>query len=250
MIEVSHLTKKYGGHLAVDDVSFTVEDGQIYGLLGPNGAGKSTIMNILTGYLSATSGQVTVAGHPLPEEADEAKVCVGYLPEQPPLYPEMTVGEYLNFVAELKKVPRAQRKEQVLRAARRTGLEKVLPRLIRSLSKGYKQRVGIAQALLGSPKIIILDEPTVGLDPAQVIEMRKLIRELGKAHTVILSSHILSEVQAVCQQVLILSKGKLAASGTLQELTADGRSLEEVFLALTGAQTDPEEEEEPHDSDF
>ena len=250
MIEVSHLTKKYGGHLAVDDVSFTVEDGQIYGLLGPNGAGKSTIMNILTGYLSATSGQVTVAGHPLPEEADEAKACVGYLPEQPPLYPEMTVGEYLNFVAELKKVPRAQRKEQVLRAARRTGLEKVLPRLIRSLSKGYKQRVGIAQALLGSPKIIILDEPTVGLDPAQVIEMRKLIRELGKAHTVILSSHILSEMQAVCQQVLILSKGKLAASGTLQELTADGRSLEEVFLALTGAQTDPEEEEEPHDSDF
>lgn len=251
MIEVSHLTKKYGGHLAVDDVSFTVEDGQIYGLLGPNGAGKSTIMNILTGYLSATSGQVTVAGHPLPEEADEAKACVGYLPEQPPLYPEMTVGEYLNFVAELKKVPRAQRKEQVLRAARRTGLEKVLPRLIRSLSKGYKQRVGIAQALLGSPKIIILDEPTVGLDPAQVIEMRKLIRELGKAHTVILSSHILSEVQAVCQQVLILSKGKLAASGTLQELTADGRSLEEVFLALTGAQTNPEEEEEePHDSDF
>ena len=250
MIEVSHLTKKYGGHLAVDDVSFTVEDGQIYGLLGPNGAGKSTIMNILTGYLSATSGQVTVAGHPLPEEADEAKACVGYLPEQPPLYPEMTVGEYLNFVAELKKVPRAQRKEQVLRAARRTGLEKVLPRLIRSLSKGYKQRVGIAQALLGSPKIIILDEPTVGLDPAQVIEMRKLIRELGKAHTVILSSHILSEVQAVCQQVLILSKGKLAASGTLQELTADGRSLEEVFLALTGAQTDPEEEAEPHDSDF
>lgn len=250
MIEGSHLTKKYGGHLAVDDVSFTVEDGQIYGLLGPNGAGKSTIMNILTGYLSATNGQVTVAGHPLPEEADEAKACVGYLPEQPPLYPEMTVGEYLNFVAELKKVPRAQRKEQVLRAARRTGLEKVLPRLIRSLSKGYKQRVGIAQALLGSPKIIILDEPTVGLDPAQVIEMRKLIRELGKAHTVILSSHILSEVQAVCQQVLILSKGKLAASGTLQELTADGRSLEEVFLALTGAQTDPEEEEEPHDSDF
>lgn len=250
MIEVSHLTKKYGGHLAVDDVSFTVEDGQIYGLLGPNGAGKSTIMNILTGYLSATSGQVTVAGHPLPEEADEAKACVGYLPEQPPLYPEMTVGEYLNFVAELKKVPRAQRKEQVLRAARRTGLEKVLPRLIRSLSKGYKQRVGIAQALLGSPKIIILDEPTVGLDPAQVIEMRKLIRELGKAHTVILSSHILSEVQAVCQQVLILSKGKLAASGTLQELTADGRSLEEVLLALTGAQTDPEEEEEPNDSDF
>ena len=244
MIEVSHLIKKYGGHLAVDDVSFTVEDGQIYGLLGPNGAGKSTIMNILTGYLSATSGQVTVAGHPLPEEADEAKACVGYLPEQPPLYPEMTVGEYLNFVAELKKVPRAQRKEQVLRAARRTGLEKVLPRLIRSLSKGYKQRVGIAQALLGSPRCIILDEPTVGLDPAQVIEMRKLIRELGQSHTVILSSHILSEVQAVCQQVLILSKGKLVAAGSLQELTADGRSLEDVFLSLTGTEREEAEEEE------
>ena len=217
MIEVSHLTKQYGNHLAVDDVSFTVADGQICGLLGPNGAGKSTIMNILTGYLSATSGQVTVAGHPLPEEADAAKACVGYLPEQPPLYPEMTVQEYLTFAAELKGVKKAERKEQVCRAARRTGLETVLPRLIRSLSKGYKQRVGIAQALLGSPRLIILDEPTVGLDPAQVIEIRKLIRELGRAHTVILSSHILSEVQAVCQQILILSKGHLAAAGSLAE---------------------------------
>ena len=218
----------------MDDVSFTVEDGRIYGLLGPNGAGKSTIMNILTGYLSATSGQVTVAGHPLPEEADAAKACVGYLPEQPPLYPEMTVQEYLDFAAELKGVKKAERKEQVLKAARRTGLEAVLPRLIRSLSKGYRQRVGIAQALLGSPKLIILDEPTVGLDPAQVIEIRKLIRELGRAHTVILSSHILSEVQAVCQKVLVLSKGKLAASGTLEELTAGGKGREEVFLELTG----------------
>ena len=233
MIEVSHLTKQYGNHLAVDDVSFTVADGQICGLLGPNGAGKSTIMNILTGYLSATSGQVTVAGHPLPEEADAAKACVGYLPEQPPLYPEMTVQEYLTCAAELKGVKKAERKEQVCRAARRTGLEAVLPRLIRSLSKGYKQRVGIAQALLGSPRLIILDEPTVGLDPAQVIEIRKLIRELGRAHTVILSSHILSEVQAVCQQILILSKGHLAAAGSLEELTADGKSLEEVFLELT-----------------
>ena len=239
MIEVSHLTKQYGNHLAVDDVSFTVADGQICGLLGPNGAGKSTIMNILTGYLSATSGQVTVAGHPLPEEADAAKACVGYLPEQPPLYPEMTVQEYLTFAAELKGVKKAERKEQVCRAARRTGLEAVLPRLIRSLSKGYKQRVGIAQALLGSPRLIILDEPTVGLDPAQVIEIRKLIRELGRAHTVILSSHILSEVQAVCQQILILSKGHLAAAGSLEELTADGRSLEEVFLELTDGE--PEE---------
>ena len=239
MIEVSHLTKQYGNHLAVDDVSFTVADGQICGLLGPNGAGKSTIMNILTGYLSATSGQVTVAGHPLPEEADAAKACVGYLPEQPPLYPEMTVQEYLTFAAELKGVKKAERKEQVRRAARRTGLEAVLPRLIRSLSKGYKQRVGIAQALLGSPRLIILDEPTVGLDPAQVIEIRKLIRELGRAHTVILSSHILSEVQAVCQQILILSKGHLAAAGSLEELTADGKSLEEVFLELTDGE--PEE---------
>lgn len=238
MIEVSHLTKQYGNHLAVDDVSFTVSDGQICGLLGPNGAGKSTIMNILTGYLSATSGQVTVAGHPLPEEADAAKACVGYLPEQPPLYPEMTVQEYLTFAAELKGVKKAERKEQVCRAARRTGLETVLPRLIRSLSKGYKQRVGIAQALLGSPRLIILDEPTVGLDPAQVIEIRKLIRELGRAHTVILSSHILSEVQAVCQQILILSKGHLAAAGSLEELTADGKSLEEVFLELTDGESE------------
>ena len=239
MIEVSHLTKQYGSHLAVDDVSFTVADGQICGLLGPNGAGKSTIMNILTGYLSATSGQVTVAGHPLPEEADAAKACVGYLPEQPPLYPEMTVQEYLTFAAELKGVKKAERKEQVCRAARRTGLETVLPRLIRSLSKGYKQRVGIAQALLGSPRLIILDEPTVGLDPAQVIEIRNLIRELGRAHTVILSSHILSEVQAVCQQILILSKGHLAAAGSLEELTAGGKNLEQVFLELTDGE--PEE---------
>ena len=244
MIEVSHLTKKYGHRLAVEDVSFAVANGGICGLLGPNGAGKSTIMNILTGYLSATSGQVAVAGHPLPEEADAAKKCVGYLPEQPPIYPEMTVQEYLDFAAELKGVKKAERKEQVRSAARRTGLEKVLSRLIRSLSKGYRQRVGIAQALLGSPKLIILDEPTVGLDPAQVIEIRKLIRELGQAHTVILSSHILSEVQAVCQQVLILSKGRLAASGSLQELTADGRSLEEVFLELTGGETEESTGEE------
>ena len=244
MIEVSHLTKTYGRHLAVDDVSFAVEDGQICGLLGPNGAGKSTIMNILTGYLSATGGLVTVAGHPLPEEADAAKACVGYLPEQPPLYPEMTVEEYLLFAAELKGVKRADRKEQVRKAAHRTGLDNVMPRLIRSLSKGYRQRVGIAQALLGSPKLIILDEPMVGLDPAQVVEIRMLIRELGKAHTVILSSHILSEVQTVCQQVLILSKGKLAASGTLEELTAGDRSLEEVFMELTGGNTEEKTGEE------
>ena len=249
MIEVSHLTKKYGRHLAVDDLSFTVEDGQIFGVLGPNGAGKSTIMNILTSYLSATSGQVTVAGHPLPEEADAAKACVGYLPEQPPLYPDMTVQEYLDFAAELKGVKKADRSERALRAARRTGLEKVLPRLIRNLSKGYRQRVGIAQALLGDPKLIILDEPTVGLDPAQVIEIRKLIRELGRSHTVILSSHILSEVQAVCQQVLILTpKG-----GTVLDLTKETQNLEERYLELTGTKSlgnaDWDELEEMNDTE-
>ena len=218
MIEVSHLSKSYGSRPAVQDLSFTVPDGQIYGLLGPNGAGKSTIMNILTGYLAPTEGEVKVAGFRLPEQAQRAKACVGYLPEQPPLYPEMTVQEYLDFVAELKGVKHAQRKQQVLAAARRTGLEEVLPRLIRSLSKGYRQRVGIAQALLGAPQLIILDEPTVGLDPAQVIEIRRLIRELGKSHTVILSSHILSEVQAVCSQVLILSKGHLVAVGAPEQL--------------------------------
>ena len=219
MIEVSHLSKSYGSRPAVQDLSFTVPDGQIYGLLGPNGAGKSTIMNILTGYLAPTEGEVKVAGFRLPEQAQQAKACVGYLPEQPPLYPEMTVQEYLDFAAELKGVKKkAERKEQVLRAARRTGLEDVLPRLIRSLSKGYRQRVGIAQALLGAPQLIILDEPTVGLDPAQVIEIRKLIQELGRTHTVILSSHILSEVQAVCSQVLILSKGHLVAVGAPEEL--------------------------------
>ena len=219
MIEVSHLSKKYGTHPAIEDLSFTVGDGQIFGLLGPNGAGKSTIMNILTGYLAPTSGEVKVAGFSLPEQAQQAKACVGYLPEQPPLYPEMTVQEYLDFAAELKGIKKkADRKEQVRKAARRTGLEEVLPRLIRSLSKGYRQRVGIAQALLGAPQLIILDEPTVGLDPAQVIEIRRLIRELGKSHTVILSSHILSEVQAVCSQVLILSKGHLVAVGAPEQL--------------------------------
>ena len=218
MIEVSHLSKSYGSRPAVQDLSFTVPDGQIYGLLGPNGAGKSTIMNILTGYLAPTEGEVKVAGFRLPEQAQQAKACVGYLPEQPPLYPEMTVQEYLDFAAELKGVKKAQRREQVQQAARRTGLDQVMPRLIRSLSKGYRQRVGIAQALLGAPQLIILDEPTVGLDPAQVIEIRRLIQELGKTHTVILSSHILSEVQAVCSQVLILSKGHLVAVGAPEQL--------------------------------
>ena len=218
MVEVSHLSKNYGSHPAIRDLTFSVADGQVYGLLGPNGAGKSTIMNILTSYLTPTGGEVKVAGFSLPEQAQQAKACVGYLPEQPPLYPEMTVQEYLDFAAELKGVKKAQRREQVQQAARRTGLDQVMPRLIRSLSKGYRQRVGIAQALLGAPQLIILDEPTVGLDPAQVIEIRRLIRELGKSHTVILSSHILSEVQAVCSQVLILSKGHLVAVGAPEQL--------------------------------
>ena len=218
MVEVSHLSKNYGSHPAIRDLTFSVADGQVYGLLGPNGAGKSTIMNILTGYLAPTGGEVKVAGFSLPEQAQQAKACVGYLPEQPPLYPEMTVQEYLDFAAELKGVKKAQRREQVQQAARRTGLDQVMPRLIRSLSKGYRQRVGIAQALLGAPQLIILDEPTVGLDPAQVIEIRRLIQELGKTHTVILSSHILSEVQAVCSQVLILSKGHLVAVGAPEQL--------------------------------
>ena len=249
MLEVKDLQLVVGeeNKVLLDGLNLTVNAGETHVLMGHNGAGKSTIMNILTGYLAATEGQVTVAGHPLPEEADAAKACVGYLPEQPPLYPEMTVQEYLTFAAELKGVKKAERKEQVCRAARRTGLEAVLPRLIRSLSKGYKQRVGIAQALLGSPRLIILDEPTVGLDPAQVIEIRNLIRELGRAHTVILSSHILSEVQAVCQQILILSKGHLAAAGSLEELTADGKSLEEVFLELTDGE--PEEATREEDAE-
>ena len=218
MIEVQHLTKRYGSHLAVDDLSFSVQQGVIYGLLGPNGAGKSTTMNILTGYISATSGTVTIDGHDVLEEPGAARACIGYLPEQPPLYPDMTVEEYLRFAAELKGVRRAERFSQVEKAMARTGLESVGRRLIRNLSKGYKQRVGLAGALMGSPKVIILDEPTVGLDPAQMIEIRALIRDLGRTHTVILSSHILSEVQAVCDQVLIIAHGRLVAQGTPDEL--------------------------------
>ncbi len=234
MIEVSHLTKKYGNHPAIEDLSFSVGDGEIYGLLGPNGAGKSTIMNILTGYIAPTEGEVEIAGYSLPDEVQQAKACVGYLPEIPPLYTEMTVKEYLLFVAELKGVQRTNRADQVLRAARRTGLEDVLPRLIRSLSKGYRQRVGIAQALLGQPKLIILDEPTVGLDPAQVIEIRHLIQELGKSHTVILSSHILSEVQAVCTRLLILSKGKLVAEGTPDQLAEKLNAGSRLLVTVLG----------------
>ena len=231
MIEVSHLSKSYGSRPAVQDLSFTVPDGQIYGLLGPNGAGKSTIMNILTGYLAPTQGEVKVAGFRLPEQAQQAKACVGYLPEQPPLYPEMTVQEYLDFVAELKGVKRAQRKQQVLAAARRTGLEEVLPRVIRSLSKGYRQRVGLANALIGDPPVIILDEPSVGLDPQQMIEMRQCIRSLGKEHSVLLSSHILSEISLICDRVMVIDQGKLAAESSLEDLLKQDQSW---LLRLSG----------------
>lgn len=219
MIEVNHLTKRYGNHCAVENISFTVADGCIYGLLGPNGAGKSTTMNVLTGYISPTEGVVKINGHDILEEPKEAKACIGYLPEQPPLYADMTVREYLMFVAELKGVKKkAARAEQVEHAMGRTALADMSERLIRNLSKGYRQRVGIAGALLADPEVIILDEPTVGLDPAQMIEIRSLIHDLGKTHTVILSSHILSEVQAVCDQVLIIAHGKLVAQGTPEEL--------------------------------
>lgn len=218
MIEVKNLTKRYGKHLAVDDLSFTVEKGQIYGFLGPNGAGKSTTMNIMTGYLGATSGEILINGHDILREPQEAKKCIGYLPEQPPLYMEMTVWEYLNFAAELKKIPKDEVKKQIEKVVKLTRLEEVQNRLIHNLSKGYKQRVGLAQAILGFPEIIILDEPTVGLDPKQIIEIRELIRTLAKNHTVILSSHILAEVREVCDYIMIIAKGKLVASDTPENL--------------------------------
>ena len=228
MIEINHLVKKYGSHVAVDDLSLTVEPGKIYGFLGPNGAGKSTTMNIITGYLAATSGEVKINGFDVLKQPEEAKKCVGYLPELPPLYMDMTVKEYLAFAAELKKIPKAERKNQISRVSATTKLDAVQNRLIKNLSKGYRQRVGLAQALLGSPEILILDEPTVGLDPKQILEIRDLIKELGKEHTVILSSHILSEVRAVCDYVLIISHGKLVASDTpdnLERLAAGSNSL-------------------------
>ena len=218
MIEVKNLVKRYGPHLAVDHLNFTVETGQIYGFLGPNGAGKSTTMNIMTGYLGATEGEVLINGHDILKEPETAKKCIGYLPEIPPLYPEMQVEEYLSFAAELKKIPKKERNDQVREVMETVGLEEVSGRLIKNLSKGYKQRVGLAQAILGFPEIIILDEPTVGLDPMQIIEIRELIRELAKEHTVILSSHILAEIQEVCDHIMIISKGKLVASDSPENL--------------------------------
>jgi len=230
MIKVTNLCKMYGNNVALDNVSFEVENGHIYGLLGPNGAGKSTTMNIVTGYIAPSSGEVSVNGHVLGVETLEAKKCIGYLPEIPPLYPDMYVREYLNFACGLKGVPRAERKKEVEDAIEKTGLSDVSERLIRNLSKGYKQRVGIAQAILGNPDIIILDEPTVGLDPQQIIEIRELIRSLKEKHTVILSSHILSEIAAVCDDVLMIAHGRVVAMDTTDHLMAShensGRNFE------------------------
>lgn len=234
MIEISGLVKKYGDHVAVDHLSLTVEPGKIYGFLGPNGAGKSTTMNMITGYIGATEGTVAINGHDIFAEPEEAKKCVGYLPELPPLYVDMTVREYLNFVADLKKLEKSLRKRYVEEAMATTGIREVSGRLIRNLSKGYRQRVGLAQAVLGLPEIIILDEPTVGLDPAQIIEIRDLIRELGKRHTVILSSHILTEISAVCDHVFIISRGRLVASDTTENLVNLMSGAQEVVLTVKG----------------
>ena len=219
MIEVENLVKRYGDRLAVDHLSFQVEPGKIYGFLGPNGAGKSTTMNIMTGYIAATEGSLKINGHDIVKDAEEAKKCIGYLPEIPPVYQDMTVGEYLNFVADLKKIAKSERKEQIKEVMELTMISDIQSRLIKNLSKGYKQRVGLAQAVLGYPDVIILDEPTVGLDPKQIIEIRDLIKKLGEKHTIILSSHILSEVQAVCDEIMIISRGKLVACDTPEGLT-------------------------------
>ncbi|HTO22413.1 MAG TPA: ABC transporter ATP-binding protein [Spirochaetia bacterium] len=227
MIRVENVSKKYGQRLAVDHLDFTVNRGEILGFLGPNGAGKSTTMNIITGYLSATEGSVKLDGHDILEEPHEVKRQIGYMPELPPLYMDMTVHDYLSFVCDIKGVPRASRRQNMDRAMEMLMITDVRGRLIKNLSKGYKQRVGIAQALIGTPPVLILDEPTIGLDPQQIIETRGLIRNLGKEHTIILSSHILPEVQAVCTRVLIINKGKIVASDTPENLargmTGDNR---------------------------
>ena len=218
MIEVKNLVKKYGNHVAVNDLSFKIEKGRIYGFLGPNGAGKSTTMNIITGYLAATSGQVIVNGHDIYEEPEEAKKSIGYLPEIPPLYMDMTPREYLSFSADLKGLTKKERAEQFKDIAKLTGIEDVMDRLIKNLSKGYRQRVGLAQAILGYPEVIILDEPTVGLDPKQIVEIRDVIKGLSKKHTVILSTHIMQEVSAVCDEVIIIAHGELVARDTPNNL--------------------------------
>ena len=237
MIEVTNLVKKYGDHVAVDHLSFTIEKGKIYGFLGPNGAGKSTTMNMITGYIASTEGKVVIDGHDILEEPEEAKKCIGYLPELPPLYFDMTVLEYLKFAADLKKIPRDKKADMIDEVMEMVKITDMKNRLIKNLSKGYRQRVGLAQAILGYPEVIILDEPTVGLDPKQIIEIRSLIKELKKKHTVILSSHILSEVSAVCDYVLIISHGKLVASDTPENLGRLAEGSNTLSMLVKGPKT-------------
>lgn len=232
MIKVTGLCKKYGTYTALDHLDFTIEEGKIYGFLGPNGAGKSTTMNILTGYLQATEGTVLIAGVDIRKHPEQAKAKIGYLPEQPPLYPDMTVQEYLEFAAGLKKIERARRKSAIIEVMELTEIRDYRNVLIKKLSKGYKQRVGMAQAILGYPPILILDEPTVGLDPKQITQMRGLIRRLGKKHTVILSSHILSEIQAVCDEVLIISEGRIVAQDTPKHLEEEADMTQKISLLV------------------
>lgn len=234
MIECKEIVKTFGAHTAVDHLSFRLEKGKIYGFLGPNGAGKSTTMNMMTGYLAPTSGEITINGYDMLKDPEKAKAYIGYLPEIPPLYNDMTVEEYLEFVAELKKIPSKKRRDEVASAEKKTLIGTYADRLIRHLSKGYRQRVGLAQALLGDPEIIILDEPTVGLDPQQIIEIRNLIRSLKEQHLVILSSHILSEVNEVCDEVMIISHGKMEEIGTPAELEAKYEGHATYQIAIIG----------------
>lgn len=240
MVKVTHLKKKYGDHMAVDDISFELEDGHVYGFLGPNGAGKSTTMNMITGYLAPTGGSVLIDDISMMKYPEKAKKLIGYLPEIPPLYPDMTVTEYLKFAAELKGISKLERKDKIRKIVETVKLEAVEERLIRNLSKGYKQRVGLAQALLTDPKIIILDEPTVGLDPKQIVEVRDLIRKLGEEHTVILSTHILSEVSAVCDHVLIVSRGKIAADDSIDRLVERYNEKQRLILVVKGNSSNAE----------
>ena len=244
MIEVENLVKRYGGHLAVDHLSFTVEKGCVCGFLGPNGAGKSTTMNMMTGYLAPTEGEVRVDGHSVTQDPAGAKACIGYLPEIPPVYGDMKVQEYLQFVAELKKIDKHNRKADIKQVMDLTKLHDVKDRLIKNLSKGYRQRVGLAQALIGMPEIIILDEPTVGLDPKQIIEIRDLIRSLKEKHTVILSSHILQEISAVCDHVFIISKGNLVASDSMEHLESRMSGAQQLEVTVSGARSDVEQMKE------
>ena len=236
LIEVKDIVKTYGNHKAVDHLSFSLEKGKIYGFLGPNGAGKSTTMNIMTGYIASNEGTVTINGHDILTDAEEAKKCIGYLPEIPPLYMDMTVLEYLQFAAELKKVPKKERRDQIAKIMSMTMLGDYGDRMIKNLSKGYKQRVGLAQALVGFPEVIILDEPTVGLDPQQIIEIRNLIRSLKEEHIVILSSHILSEVNEVCDDVMIISHGKLVEQGSPSELEEKFQGTEHIKMSILGSE--------------